>query len=330
MRRFLLTFFVVLLISFSSLFSQSQQMEIVDKMLMPNQELTTSIIPLKSSLPCNFFRNISSSFIGISDAGTDSATAYHQAYVRALSMVALRKGLARGMSDFFNDTNGEQISSNYEELCELKTSCNLPVAGLKVSDSIWLKSGEFVLFMTVDSTTVICDNRVNMNSSVSIYYKENETDGSRKIINKILLENKLFYSGKENGHTEKLTYIVSNNRWLSKETFFDDRKINTDRYKIFYEPITECMADTTGYKESGSSSVDGLWYALVNNIYRQLSAQLKEQFLKVKKVGDRYQDKMITLNRESGFFRFGCVLVDGALVDNKLVTRIKTEFPTNK
>jgi len=70
MRRFLLTFFVVLLISFSSLFSQSQQTEIVDKMLTPNQELTTSIIPLKSSLPCNFFRNISSSFIGISDAGT--------------------------------------------------------------------------------------------------------------------------------------------------------------------------------------------------------------------------------------------------------------------
>lgn len=330
MRQFLLIFLGVFLFSFSCIFSQSKFGETNNNSSEPAQEPISSIIALKSKLPCNYFSNISSSFIGVSDVGVDSITAREQAYLRAMSMIALRNGLVRGMSDFFNDTNGNQISSNYEELCELKAYCNLPVTGLKVSDSIWLKSGELVLFVTVDSTNERRFERVSLNSSISIYYKENESDGSRKIINKISIENKLFYPCRETGHTEKLTYIVGNNRWLSKETFFDDRKIGSDRYKIFYETLAGCAIDSTGCKEAGSNAVDGLWYAMINNLYRQLSAQLKEQFVKVKKVGDKYQDKLISLNRESGYFKFGCVLLDGALVDNKLVTRIKTEFPTTK
>jgi hypothetical protein len=328
MRRILQTLFFIILFSSSALFSQTQVEKAIDKEPMTGQESVSPVIALKSTIPCNFFNNISSAFIGISDIGVDSATARQQAYLRALSMVTLRKGLAIGMSDFFNDSNGEETSSNYEELCELKAKCNLPVEGLKVSDSIWLKSGELVLFLKVDTTTVKYAERINIESSASIYYKESETDGSLKEINKITQENNFFYPCRENGHTEKLTYNTCNNRWLSKETFFDDRKIDSDQYKIFYEPQGECNIDSTGCKESGSGSIDGLWFALVNNIYRQLTAQLKEHFVKLKKVGDMYQDKMITLNRETGYFNFGCKLIDGALVDNKLFIRIKTEFPT--
>lgn len=326
MHRSLLIFVNVLILSNSVLFSQSQQKEVLDKLPAPNQESSLTSIPLKSYLPCNFYKNIATSYIGISDVKVDSATAFHQAYIRALSMVALGKGLARGMSDFYNDTNGEQTSSIYEELSELKTSCNLPIAGLKVTDTFLLKSGELVLFMSIDSTNVKCEERVNLNSTVAIYCKENETDGSGKNFNKISLENKLFYTGKEDRHTEKLTYIVSNNRWLSNETLFDNRKIETNRYKIFYEPDVECIGDTTGYKELGTSSVDGLWCGLINNLYRQLSVQLKDHYLKVKKVGDQYQDKLITLNRETGFFRFGCSIIDGTLIDNKILTRIKVSY----
>ncbi len=242
-------------------------------------------------------------------------------------MISFRNGRARGMSDFYNDNNGEQISSNYEELCEINTTTNLPVAGLKIYDSFILNSGELVLFLNVDSTNVDLIERINTKSSIAIYYKESEIDGSRKIINKILLESKISCPDKSKDHTEKLTYILCNNRWLGNETFFDGQKISTDRYKIFYEPVDECISDTTGCKMSGTSTVDGLWYALINNMSRQLSSHLKERYLNVKQVGDTYQDEIKTLNRESGFFRFNCSIKKVALVDNKLITHLETIFP---
>jgi len=327
MRQLILSFVLIFLLSFQLLFSQSQLKEIMDKLPPSGSESNLSVIPVKSSLPCNFYRNIGSSFVGISDAGMDSTTAYNQAFLRALSMISFRNGSARGMSDFYNDNNGDQISSNYEELCEINTTMNLPLEGLRISDSFILNSGELVLFLNVDSSNVDLIERINAKSSVAIYYKENEIDGSRRMINKILLESKIFYPDKSQEHTEKLTYILSNNCWLGNETFFDGQKINTGRYKIFYEPSDECIGDTTECKMFGTSTVDGLWYALINNMYRQLSSQLKERYLNVKQVGDSYQDEIKTLNRESGFFRFNCNIKNVALVDNKLITHLETNFP---
>ncbi|MFA5045448.1 MAG: hypothetical protein WC542_05935 [Paludibacter sp.] len=327
MRQLILSFALIILLPFQLLFSQSQLKDLMDKLPVSNRESNFPVIPIKSTLPCNFYRNIGSSYIGISDVGMDSTTAYNQAFLRALSMIAFQNGRARGMSDFYNDNNGEQISSNYEELCEINTTTNLPVAGLKISDSFILNTGEFVLFLNVDSANVDLEDRINTNISAAIYYKENEIAGSRRIINKILLESKMSCPDKSKDHTEKLTYILSNNRWLGNETLFDGQKINTDRYKIFYEPVDECISDTTGCKIYGTSSVDGLWYALINNMSRQLSSQLKERFLNVKQVGDAYQNEIKTLNRESGFFRFSCNIKKVALVDNKLITHLETNFP---
>src|SRR5665647_977554 len=186
MRQLILSFVLIFLLSFQLLFSQSQLKEIMDKLPPSGSESNLSVIPVKSSLPCNFYRNIGSSFVGISDAGMDSTTAYNQAFLRALSMISFRNGSARGMSDFYNDNNGDQISSNYEELCEINTTMNLPLEGLRISDSFILNSGELVLFLNVDSSNVDLIERINAKSSVAIYYKENEIDGSRRMINKIL------------------------------------------------------------------------------------------------------------------------------------------------
>lgn len=327
MRQLILSFVLIFLLSFQLLFSQSQLKEIMDKLPPSGSESNLPATPVKSTLSCNFYSNIGSSYIGISDAGMDSTTAYNQAFLRALSMISFRNGRARGMSDFYNDNNGEQISSNYEELCEINTTTNLPVAGLKISDSFVLNSGELVMFINVDSSNVDLIERINAKSYVAIYYKENEIDGSRRIINKILLESKISCPDKSKDHIEKLTYILSNNRWLGNETFFDGQKINTDRYKIFYEPSDECIVDTTECKMSGTSTVDGLWYALINNMYHQLSSQLKEHYINVKQVGDAYQDEIKTLNRETGFFQFSCNIKNIALVDNKLITHLETNFP---
>lgn len=330
MRSLLLNAIIILLFSSTEGFPQSPDNKPSGYPDENNAESISSLIAIKSVLPCQFFEHVSTSCIGISDIGTDSATAYQQAYLRALSMVAFRHGQARGMSDYFNDSNGKQRYSNYEEYCELKTNCELPEDGIRVLESYRLKSGELVLFLAIDSAVVRSDKKLNLKSSASIYYKENESNGSLKIINKIQMENQSVSGSNENNHSERLTYHIGNNRWLSKEILFDNREIDTDRYKIYYEFSPECTGDTTGCPNAGTSSVDGMWHALLMNVFSQLSAQLKEHFLKVKKVGDSYQDKMITLNRESGYFNFGFELVDVLSKDNKIYARIKTEFAGNQ
>ena len=302
-------------------------MKILDDLPRPEQQQVPQFVSLKSSLACDFFSKLATSHIGISDVGLDSVTAYRQAYLRALSLVSLKDGFARGMSDFFNDTNGnEQTSSNYEELCELKSSLNLPVSAIKVSDSIKLNTGELVLFLSVDTSIVKSKERMILNSRIAIYYKENTTDLSREFFNKIVVDNKLSYSDKGLVDSEKSSYIVSHNRWLSKEIVFNNKKIETNFYKTFYKTDDVCTIDTTDCRQTGTNTLDGLWYAFVNNYYHQLSGQLKDRFLKVKSVGDQYDNKTISLNRESGFFRFGSILVGAALFDNKFITRIKTNY----
>jgi len=326
MRQLYTYIILVFIISVPSFFLQSQPREIINKLPDYTQNTSNSPIPLKSQLPCGFYRNIATSAIGISDVKLDSTTAYNQAYLRALSMLALQKGLARGMSDFFSDTNGKDISSNYEELCELKSDFCTTSENIKVLDSFMLSSGEFVLFLGIDSSSITPTNQIKINCIATIYYKDSEENGRRKIINKISFDNSLSAIDKNVNHYEKTTYVTGNNRWISNETYFNNKKIETDRFKIFYDSSTECMGDTTGFKEFGTSTVDGLWFALVNSVYRQLSAKIKENFLKVKKVGDQYGDKLITLNRESGYFRFSFNLLDAAILDNKLTTKIKVNY----
>ena len=308
-----------LLISIAG-FSQSHLMKELDKIAPTHQENKTVLIPIKSTLPPDLWKEIGTSFIGISDVKLDSASAYHQAYLRALSIYSLQNGMARGMSDFYKNEYGAVTSSNYEEICELKAHCKLPLAALRIKNSVRLKSGELILFLTVDSTEVNKDTRIQVNSSTSIYYKENERDGNHHIMNKILLENELIYSEQAKKHTEKSTYLLSNNRWTNKEVFFDNTKIENDQYRLFYDYSN--AADTSKVEYNGSTVTTGLWTALINSLYSQLSAQLKPQFQKIKTVGERSESLTNSLNRESGFVSFGCTIEGIVMKDNKLEVKV--------
>jgi hypothetical protein len=323
MKRLFLSILMIVFLPVSNLFCQSEVKEEMENVSYSENDNIPQLVSLKASIPCNFFNKLTNAYVGISDILTDSATSYQQAYVRALSIAALKNGMARGMSDFFNDSNGEKISSNYEELCELKAHLNIPANSIKIVDSLRLKTGEFVLFLTIDSTSTKTNNRFIFNSLATIYYKENETNFNRIFLNKIVVENKLYKTENDVEQIEKLDYNISNNRWLNKEIIFNNKKIRTDSFKTFYETEEGCVTDTTDCKRKGTNTVDGLWYAYSTNFYKQLSGELKDRFLNVKSVGDKYASKDIKLNRESGFFRFDCQPFDGVLFENKFLTRLK-------
>ncbi|MEI8271809.1 MAG: hypothetical protein WCG08_04240 [Paludibacter sp.] len=309
------------------LFSQNSIRDVLNTLPDIKKKQSPALTALKVMLPCDFSDCISNGYIGISEPRMDSTKAYQQAYMRALSVYALQNSLARGMSDFFNDATAQSTSSNYEEFCELKSECNLAVSSIKVLNTIQLKSGEIILKLEIDSTHPKSVERIRFKSSVELYSKETEVDGNNKTNTKIYIKTSAIYSGETKGHSEMMSYYLSNNRWISQDLVYDSLKIDNSRFKLFYITEPNCKNDTTGFDDRPFGTTDGLWFAFANGIYSALSSQLKPQFLKMKQVGDRFENKLISLNRESGFFQFSSTLIGGIYVENNLYTKIKTEFP---
>lgn len=311
---------------YNALFSQNSISEVLNSLPEIRRESKKTLIPLKVMLSCDFNRCISGGYVGISDPRMDSARSYQQAYLRALSIFGLQNAMARGMSDFFNDASRGSSVSNYEEFCELKAAYDLPILSIKVSNAFRLKSGETILTLEIDSTNKQLTERLHFNSSVELYNKETQVDGNSRTATKITIKNTSVYSGDTKGHTEVLTYFLSNNRWISQESVFDSLRIDNSQYKLFYVTDIVCPKDTTEFEDKAFGTTDGLWFAFANSIYKELSSQLKPQFLNVKQVGDNYKDKLTSLNRESGFFRFNTTLTSGVYFENKLYSKIKTKF----
>ncbi|MCX6307928.1 MAG: hypothetical protein NTY32_03520, partial [Bacteroidia bacterium] len=287
-----------------------------------NNSAPETLFPLKSSLPELFSGIPIQGFIGISDPGADSATAYNQAFLRAVSMYNLSNGIGRGLSDYFTNDDNQTLSSKYEELCELKATCRISGASLKTAAPIRLNTGEIILLLTVDSTLAQKTDLLEVKSSISLYYKENSSDNSLCMQRKMLLETSCKPVGMPGGHQEKLKNVCINNRWVNKETVFDNTLIDNAPYKMFYYMDQKCSVSTTDFSSgTGKATFEGLWYALINSTYHQLSVQLKQQFQKEKSLGERYVKKQSLLSREVGFFRFKCLIESMQFCDNQLYVR---------
>ncbi|MEI6751744.1 MAG: hypothetical protein WCK78_01120 [Paludibacter sp.] len=318
----------VLLLCCGSFFSQNSVYDNLTKLSDKAKETAKTFIPSKLMLPCDFSSYFSDAYVGISDARLDSATAYNQAFLRALSVFALQNAKGRGMSDFFNDSSTGSTSSNYEEFCELKAECELPSSAVKVMKTQRLKSGELILKLKIDSLdkNQNPDDNIHFMTSVELYNKETEINKNSTTATKLLIKNTAISTGDPKSHSETLTCFLSNNRWVSQESVLDSIKIDNSRYKWLYLMDNDCKNDTTGFEDKAFGTTDGLWFAVANGIYGSLSAQLKPQFLKLKLVDDSYENKLLSLNRESGFFRFSTTILGGIYVENKLYTKIKTSF----
>lgn len=311
-------------------YAQSHLSKEIDRLNEANRPVKKGLLPIKATFPCEIYSELSagSCYIGISDVGQDTLTAYRQAYLRALSMVALRNAEGRGMNDFFNQSGAKRLLSNYEEFCRLSCSFNLAASAIRVSKPLVLRSGEMVLFVSIDTTNASDNQRIQFSSNVELYYKETEADGHREL-QSLFKKRNLCVKKLADSLSESATYTQVNERFR-QEIVLDGINVTNNKYKVFYKPSEECKRDTIGYETKGRNTTDGLWVAFANSVYGQLSAQLIAKFQKVKNVGDRYQNESISLNRESGLFGIDCCLTDVVYFENKLYTRIKTEFPVKK
>jgi len=320
--------FLLLFYSFHSI-SQNQIGDVMNSMTDAKLPAATRLIPLKSSLPNLFFGSPISGYIGISDPGADSVTAKEQAFLRAASLYNLSNGIGRGLSDYYTKDDGQVVSNNYEELCELNANCRISASAFILSEPIYLQTGEVILLLNVDSSFAKNNDLMEFQSKVSLYSKETGSDNNMLLQSKSILETSYKAVGKPGGHHEKLNNVCINNLWMSRTTLYDDKLIDNSSYKLFYE--SNCNSDKAASTSGAESSTfEGLWYALINSTYHQLSMQLKQQFQKEKSVSENYNSNQSQLSRDSGFFTYKCMIESINFCDDALNVKIKTSFSSAK
>ncbi len=322
MKRFLLLFLSLLPLLF--IYAQSDVVSILEKMATEKIE-SQQYIPLKSMLPCAFFDHLFSGYIGISDIGVDSAMAYKQAYLRALSLASLRQGQVRGLCDAYNDSKDkDQVSYNYEEFYEVRTALKIPRSAIKVKEKLKLATGEVLLFLAIDSSEVTKnDVRIRMNNRITIYCKEDEAGWNHRFMNKITVSDTLSFSECDSVVCENSAYTGLGNRWVSENVSVNGRAITTDCYKTFYELDTNCIIKKNDCDQYGATTVDGLWSALINDLYRKLSMLFKNRLPKEKSVSDKSMDDLQSLDRDMGAYPFDCVLTGCTFSNNRMALQLQ-------
>ncbi|MDO9633982.1 MAG: hypothetical protein Q7J05_02920 [Paludibacter sp.] len=313
MRTFLLSICIFAGCFFCS--SQTYLRKLIDDMSPPQQEKSVPI-PVKSTIPAVFAAISPDTFIGISDpAMTDTLAAMNQAYARAIFMYALQQGKGRGLTDFFHDGNDREIASNYEELCELQLSCSLPLSQCSFEHN-QLASGEMIVLLKVDAHAPQKNVRLQFDGKVEMYSKEISLDGVNQSINRISVDKRLAFMPSNMILNANYRYLADSRGKISIDSKFNETASYFDNYRYFYQPDDAMSLPAEEYR--GAPVYHGLWYALMSDLFRQISKQFLNEQVRVKQVGDQYKSNLISLNRETGTFDFRVMIQRLMLKDNTL------------
>lgn len=273
----------------------------------------------KVLIPNDLFQIPEDTYIGISDAGTDSATAYHQACMRALSMAALHHGRGKGMGDYYTKTNKNSVFSKYEELYRLQMALDWPLSSIKEVKSIYLGNKEYVVFLRLDSTLTKNSTSVHFQSNAEIYFHGLSIDKQESLSKKMYIKSSLYKDLDRDKHIESVEYTSKNNVLSDFKISFDKKKSDTYPYKYFYLYEDGDPATPENELLSYHYTTDGLWIALIEGVYKQLSAACQQYFLEVQNVGDAYQAQEEKINRQVGRkFYFDAAIKQIYYIDNKL------------
>jgi hypothetical protein len=301
-------------------FSQNYLKKIIDEMPeKPHQNITA--LPVKSEVPSVFGVIPANTYIGISDpAGVDSLRAVNQAYARAVLMFALQNGKGRGLTDFFHDGNGNDEASNYEELCELKVNCKLPLSQCK-SDSYRLASGEILVLLTVNPDVRAKKELMVFNGNIEVYSKEIASEAVNRSISRLMIDYRLAFKPSGLNLTENYRSHADSRGRRNIESRFDDTFSDFEKYRYFYLPNDSTDQELS--ESPGAPVYHGLWYALLTDLFRQISKQYLNEQVRVKKVGDKFNANLISLNRETGTFNLRVDIQDLILKNNSLYVLLK-------
>lgn len=285
-------------------FSQDYLKSLIDGMSSSNQQELNTPIPVKSTIPQVFNLASAPVFVGISDPAIgDTLLAMNQAYARAVFMYALKNAKGRGVTDFFHDEDSGGLMSNYEELCLLQMNCSIPLSQCSFNHH-QLSSGEIIVLLTVNPGIPPKNVIVNFAGEMEIYAKEISLDDVSRTINRISVNNNIVFYPSMMALNSDYRFHADSRGKISINSKFNEYNPVFEQYRYFYEPEDE--TELPEKKFSGAPVYHGLWYALISDVVKQISRQFMNEQVRVKQVGDEYQSKLISLNRETG--TFDCVV----------------------
>lgn len=312
---------LILITGIQFAFSQSHLKDVLNGISDIKSDKTKSIKQLSGIYPC-FLNDYENALIAVSDPVFDSKVAYEQAYKRLLMLHALKNAQGKGMSDFYTDENNLAFMTNYEEICFLNAEFEFDPEILKPDIKIQMKTGEMILVLLPGYKTGNLLKKFQ--TKIYIYNKESQLDQTNKLTGKIQIENKII--DKNNNQIEidqSFIHIIDHYKQIV-ESRHNQKVTFNHQIKTYYLLEDKCQHTQLDTTISRISTVNGLWTAMMHMYAMDIINNLKPEFEKIKHVGDRFDENLITLNRESGNIKFRTWIRKIYFQNNELY--LKSEF----
>ena len=241
-------------------------------------------------------------FIGVSDPGLTDTLAKPQAICRAISLAAL-SARCRGsyLADRFDQSGEQHDGSRFEELYRFTASANGEAGHYRLVRDTMLKSGEMIVLLAINRKDVGIIHKSSGNGNVTegfLYNYESDFKG------KHVLERRI----ESNIH---LSDNVLNDRAGDSLSFYRVNKCFTgirngqgsisrfaDRYECYYKSCGHNTKAARIKKIPGSDCRNGLWIAILDQVYEQLCLYLKARVNRTREVADQSPDTRKGIIRE--------------------------------
>lgn len=285
---------------------------------LPDPELVReNVTPVRAYLPAGFTYFPSQGFVGISDPMmTDTLKAFQQAYLRAVMMYALREGRGKGLTDFYTDERDGEVASVYQEFVLLNSRSSFNAGAFDVQ-SYQLGSGEFVVVLNPrfesesgsesgsKSESGSESSLLQFTTRVEFYSKEVVSEGADQSFSKLTIQQQLRDSSTGVQNQEIVEYQFTNSSRIALRSNFNGTTFEPGAYRYFYHKSDLDSTHTTdSIQPKGALTLQGMWFAVMADLFGQVTSQFQSLSSNISRVGDQYESLALSLNRETGEFSF--------------------------
>mgnify|MGYP001468117514 CR=1 FL=1 len=286
-------------------------------------------IPVSSALPSWFedagCHQDDTIFIpGISDPGLPDTIAKQQAFLRACALCALsRKTSGRCFSDYYLKNVQASVDSKYEEIYQFTSLANTMMHGIRIVRDTILRSKEAIMLVAAPLFPADISPGRSFEFDGYLYNYEVEVAGHNRMLKKI----RSVISGQGPGFLvpdpDSLSVYLVNRHFTGVRSLQSRKFPAYDRFEYYYKSKNGKNIPDPDVKTTGSSCKTGLWIALVNQVFDQLSYFVKAHTTRVQAVNDNTQNTRIELNREKNAVNLKFTIEKIDLTDNTLKVQIK-------
>ncbi len=307
--------------------SSSSMQKIFDEEMekyIPTARNGNPMKPLRSILPENWnsfpVRTEDTIYmIGISDPGIPPEVAHGQAMLRATGLAALTMG-CRGehFSDYFLKSSAAHTDSKFEEIYQITASTAIHPSSVVVHRSSLLKSGEQMVIAAIPLHYMDSGRDPTLTHGY-LYQYDAVFGGAMQIIRRVSYTTSCESPSHPSISPDSVSFYLVNKRFTGIRNL--QQKISPETTFDYYYlcPGPEQPDSTSGY--TGSTCRSGLWIALLDQIWEQLSFYLKNHSAQTRKVQDSSPDQSNELNRETNGLNLQFIIEQIRLSENKLMVK---------